>query len=381
MSSTKPAIYLGLDGIYVKETEISYIDGIHGKLYYRGYPIETLVEKSNFEEVTFLLLYGRLPKKAEFEDFKMRLRMHRNLPKEIINFMQNLPRNISPMNVLMSIVSILSAYDLDTSSQDIQSMLRVAEKIIAKIPTIVAYWYRIKNNLKIIPPNEKFDHAANFLYMVFGKKPNPYFARIMDIMLILHAEHGMNASTFANLVAASTLTDLYSAVIAGIAALKGRLHGGASTLALKTIVEIGFPEKAEKIIRQKLLRKERIFGFGHRVYKTYDPRARILKKIAKELLEKTGMKKSFETAEAIEKVVIKLLGKTKKIYTNIDFYSGLIYKALGFEPEYFPAIFTIARVVGWLAHTIEYWKRNKLIRPRAYYKGTLNKEYISLELR
>lgn len=381
MSNEKPVIHKGLDNIYVKETEISFIDGQKGKLYYRGYPIEVLAEKSHFEEVAYLLWYGWLPKKRELDAFKERLKKYRNIPDEVVNFMKALPKNVLPMDVLKAGVSILGAYDPGALAHDLDTKLSTAEKIMAKIPTIIAYWYRIKHGKEPIPPNPDLDHAANFLYMIYGKEPDELAAKVMDVALILHAEHGMNASTFANLVAASTLTDLYSATVAGIAALKGPLHGGANERALRMIMEVGSPDKAEEYIKQKLAKKERIMGFGHRVYKTFDPRAKILKKLAKELAEKAGKKQLFETAEAIERVTVSLLGETKRVYTNVDFYSGIVYHTLGIPIECFPAIFAMARVVGWTAHTIEYWAKNRLIRPRAHYKGKLDKEYIPIELR
>jgi len=256
--------------------------------------------------------------------------------------------------------------------------MRKAMMILAKAPTIVAAWHSIRNDRDPIEPTNDLDHAANFLYMLNGEKPNELFSKIMDVALILHAEHGMNASTFAALVTASTLSDIYSAVVSGISALKGPLHGGANERALRMIMEVGCPENAESYVLRKLAKKERIMGFGHRVYKAYDPRAKILKEYARMLCEKKGEMNLYETAVKIEEVVLRELSK-KRIFTNVDFFSGIVYHHLGIPSDLFTTIFAMARIVGWTGHVLEYWSENRIIRPRALYVGELDKQYLPME--
>jgi len=369
----------GLEDVYVKETEITYIDGELGRLYYRGYSIYDLAEFSNFEETSYLILYGKLPNVYEYENFVKSLRESRGISDRVKEFLKGVKKNAYPMDVLRTAVSIMGLEEnTHTYSVSEQSIIN----LISKFPTIISYYIRLRRDLEPVEPDTSLSHAANFLYMVNGTKPSEEEYRAMDVAMILHIDHEMNASTFASLVVASTLSDIYSAIIAGISALKGPLHGGANYEALKMFREIGDVENVEKYILNRLANKQRIMGFGHRVYKTYDPRARILKAYAKLLAEKKGgeIRRLYEIAEKVEEIGIKYLG-SKGIYPNVDFYSSIVFYALGFEPEFFPTVFASARVTGWIAHILEYVKDNKIIRPKAYYKGEIGRKYIPLDSR
>jgi len=369
----------GLEDVYVKETEITYIDGELGRLYYRGYSIYDLAEFSNFEETSYLILYGKLPNVYEYENFVKSLRESRGISDRVKEFLKGVKKNAYPMDVLRTAVSIMGLEEnTHTYSVSEQSIIN----LISKFPTIISHYIRLRRDLEPVEPDTSLSHAANFLYMVNGTKPSEEECRAMDVAMILHIDHEMNASTFASLVVASTLSDIYSAIIAGISALKGPLHGGANYEALKMFREIGDVENVEKYILNRLANKQRIMGFGHRVYKTYDPRARILKAYAKLLAEKKGgeIRRLYEIAEKVEEIGIKHLG-SKGIYPNVDFYSSIVFYALGFEPEFFPTVFASARVTGWIAHILEYVKDNKIIRPKAYYKGEIGRKYIPLDSR
>ncbi len=387
MASEVPPVYIGLKGIYVAKTALSYIDGERGKLIYRGYSIEDLAEHSSFEEVTYLLWFGKLPNRKELEEFKENLSKEREIPEEVVEILRKLPKSSHPMDVLKTGVAALGPFDPDLPNiwgQHIHEKraenLRIAIRILSKMPTIMAYFHRMREGKEIVHPRTDLSHAANFLYMMWGREPKDIEAKLMDVALILHADHGFNASTFACLVTASTLSDLYSAVVTGISTLKGPLHGGANEQALKMLMEIGSPDRARDYVKAKLERKERIMGFGHRVYKAYDPRARILKKYAEMLAKETGQENLFNTALEVEKVMIELLGK-KGIFPNVDFYSGQVYHMLGVPTDIFTPIFAISRTSGWIGHVFEYWEENVLIRPRALYVGPMEAKYIPLDER
>ena len=379
-----PPVYTGLKGIYAARTALSYIDGKKGRLTYKGYAIEDLAEHASFEEVTYLLWFGRLPNKRELDDFRKKLANEREVPSKILDVLEALPKSTHPIDALKVGVAALGSFDPDLPGiwgQHIhkkkEANLRIAIRILSKMPTIVAYFHRIRKGKDIVHPRKDLTHAANFLYMMWEREPKNIEAKLMDLALILHADHGLNASTFACLVTASTLSDLYSAVVTGISTLKGPLHGGANEQALKMLMEIGSPEAVREYIKQKLERKERIMGFGHRVYKAYDPRARILKKYARMLAKETGQEDLFNTAVEVERVMIEILG-TKGVFPNVDFYSGQVYYMLGMPMDVFTPIFAISRASGWIGHVLEYWEDNVLIRPRALYIGPTGERYVSL---
>ncbi len=371
----------GLEGVYVKKTRICYIDDSNGKLYYRGYDINDLVKHSTFEEVVYLIWFGKLPTKTELESFTNVLKGHRNIPEEFVKFLDSLPKKAHPIDVLRLGISILALQDTEPENRSFEANIRRAIDILAKAPTIIATWDRVRKGLEPIEPSPKLNHAANFLYMLKGEEPDSLSARIMDVILILHAEHEINPSTFTAMVIGSTLSDVYSTVIGGLCALKGPLHGGASEKALNMLLEIGDPEKAESYILDKLRRKEKIMGFGHKVYKTYDPRAKILKDYAKELSKAKGDDALLRIAEKVESIVIREIGQKKKVFPNIDFYSGIIYYLLKIPHDLSSSIFAMARIVGWIAHVMEYWETNRVIRPRALYVGELGKKYVPLNNR
>ncbi len=370
----------GLEGVVATITSICAIDGEEGKLIYRGIPIEVLAKHSNFEETAYLLWFGDLPKKDELENLKRDLIEHRQISEPIIDFIRKAPRDTHPMEILRTCVSMLGCYDPDKNDFSRGANIRKAIRITAQLPTIVAYYYRTMNNMEIIEPNPKLDHASNLYYMLKGEVPDEETARLMNVILILHMEHGMNASTFAALVIASTLSDMHSAITGAIGALRGPLHGGANERVLDMLQEIGSVENVEPYIMRALEEHRKIMGFGHRVYKAYDPRAKILKKFAEELAKKKGDNLLFPMALKIEEVMIREKGK-KGIFPNVDFYSGIVYNLLGFPKQIYTPIFAVARVVGWTAHVLEYTQANRIFRPRSIYNGPVDVEYKPIEER
>lgn len=382
MSQEKPVIHKGLEGIYVCESSISVIYGDVGKLYYRGYSIEDLAEHSCYEEVTYLLLYGKLPTRRELDDFKKTLVENRDLPDVVLDFLKKVPKNAHPMEVLRSAVSMLGHWDPEPEDNSLEALGRKAIRITAKMPCIVAAFNRFREGKEYVPPNPNLGHAANFLYMLNGKEPDEFEAKTMDVCLILYAEHGMNASAFAAIVTAATLSDMYSAIVSGIGTLRGPLHGGANEMAMREFMKVGDPSKAEEYVLEKLRKKERIMGFGHRVYKAYDPRAKIFRRYAEEMAKRKGgeIKKLYDIALKMEEVAIRELG-AKKILTNVDYWMGIPAYALGIPIDLYTPIFAISRVAGWSAHVLEYVAQNRLIRPRQYYVGPIDLEYVPIDKR
>ncbi len=313
-------IHKGLDNVYVKESKICFIDGEASKLFYRGHTIEELAENSSFEETTYLLIYGWLPTRPQLEDFKRKIESYRPLDSRVLQLIQSFPPNCDPMDALRTTVSALGLYDPQPITDNMDDRIDKGLRILAKVPTTIAAFDRIRNRKEPIAPKPGLSHAADFLYMLTGKEPDPYDAHVMDVALILHAEHEMNASTFACTVTASTLADMYSIITSGIGTLRGPLHGGANEAALKTVMEVGDPTKAEGYVTDALAQKKRIMGFGHRVYKTWDQRYVILKKIGGELASKRGQMKLFDTAVAIEMSARKHLA-WQPIFPNVDSYS------------------------------------------------------------
>ncbi len=382
----KPVINKGLEGIYVAETKLSYIDGENSRLYYVGYSIEDLAKYSTYEEVAFLLYYYRLPTKSEYELFKAVMRESREIPDEVLSIVRNMvKRKAHPMDILRTAVSSLSALDPEIDQRSREADIRKALRILSKAPSIIAAMYRFSRGLDYIEPRNDLDHAANLIYMMHGKKPSEFEAKVLDTIFILHAEHGMNASTFASLVTASTLADIYAAVVSGISALKGPLHGGAAEAAYWQYKEIGSPDNVEAWVKNALDRKRRIMGMGHRVYKSYDPRAKIMKELDREVANKFGGEAAqlYSIATKLEEVALRELSKRGKvtIQPNVDFYTPIAYTALGIPPELFTTIFAASRIVGWTAKVIEYVENNRLIRPLDYYIGELDKKYVPLDQR
>lgn len=373
-------IHKGLDNVYVKESKICFIDGEASKLFYRGYSIEDLAEHATFEETAYLLIYGWLPTKSQLAEFKGRIESYRTLDSEVSQLIRSLPIKSDPMDVLRTAVSALGLYDPQPTTDSIEGRIDKALRILAKTPAIITAFDRIRNRKEPVLPKQGLSHAADFLYMLTGKEPDPYDAHVMDVALILHAEHEMNASTFSCTVTASTLADMYSIMTSGIATLRGPLHGGANEVALQAVMEVGDPSRAEGYVVEALAQKKKIMGFGHRVYKTWDPRYVILKKLGGELAAKRNQTKLFETAVAIESSALKHLAGLP-IFPNVDSYSGIVFHILGIHTDLFTPIFAMSRIAGWTAHSIEYLKANRLIRPKALYMGKTGLPYTSIDSR
>jgi 2-methylcitrate synthase/citrate synthase II len=352
----------GLEGVVAGETAISTIEG---GLRYRGYPVPELAEHATFEDVAYLLLHGELPGKKELADFHQRVAAARRIPDALLDLYKRLPPNTSPMDALRTSVSILAHFDPDTQDSSPPANLRKAERLLAQIPVAIAAQYRISKGLGPVAARPDLGHAANALYMLSGQVPPAAHVRAFDVSLILYAEHEFNASTFTARVVCSTESDLHSAIVAAIGALKGRLHGGANEKVMDLLQQAGGPETAEKWIRDALARKEKIMGFGHRVYKAGDVRADVLKKYARQLAQETGQTRWETTAEVIEGV----LEKEKHLFPNLDWPAGRLYHAMGLEVPLYTPFFVAARVTGWCAHIIEQAAHNRIIRPRARYTG------------
>jgi 2-methylcitrate synthase len=365
--STSTPAKAGLEDVVATTSAICFIDGDRGILSYRGYDIHDLARFATFEETCYLLWHGRLPNRAELGDLQSQLAAARPLPESIIRLMKMLPPT-DGMDALRTLTSALGHYDSDASDNSQAASYRKSVRLTGQIASLVATWGRMQAGANPVAPDPAMGHAASFLYMLTGQRPNPTAIRAMDIALTLHADHELNASTFAARVAAATLTDVHSAIVAGIGTLKGPLHGGANTEVMKMLLEIGQdapPERIDAFIRGKLARKEKISGFGHRVYRTEDPRATHLRRMSKELGEKAGNTRWFDMSERIESIV----RSEKKLYPNVDFYSASTYYTMGIAIDLYTPIFAVSRISGWTAHVLEQYANNRLIRPRADYTG------------
>jgi 2-methylcitrate synthase len=367
----------GLEGVVVARSRLCSIDGQNGVLVYGGYDVNDLAEHSSYEEVCFLILRGHLPTAQELADFTASLAEHRELSDETAQVVDMLADHAEPMEMLRTAVSSDSFDDPDKNSNDEAANFAKATRLIAKMPTMVARYDRRKRGLDPVPSDPLLGHAANFLTMLSGRQPKESAAKTFDVALILHADHEMNASTFTARVIASTLSDMHSAITGAIGALKGPLHGGANEQVMKLLLEIGSDRRVEQEIRERLARRERIMGFGHRVYKTYDPRAVILKRFSKQLALESDEPHWYAMSEHIEKAVI----EEKGLYPNVDFYSASTYHYLGIETGLFTPIFAMSRVVGWAAHVIEQHSDNRLIRPSSEYVGPPVRAYVPVEAR
>lgn len=381
MQQQPPQFARGLEGVIAAETKIGFVDGTLGRLVYRGYDITTLVEKSNFEEVSYLLLYGKLPNKTEYANFTSKLKKLRILNNDDYNLIRQIAGTAHPMSSLRTVVSYVGGKDSRSVEPNVAEQEELGLDLIAKMPTIVGAIHRIHEGQEIVKPDDTLSYSSDFFNQSLGRKPSPVEAKMLDAALILHADHGMNASTFSSMLTISTLSDMYSAVTSAIGTLKGPLHGGANERALALIQKVRVPENAEKVIGEMITNKEKIMGFGHRVYKVYDPRAKILKQYADEVTKQHGTQKLFEAANKIEEVMISKLG-SKGIFPNVDFYSGLLYHSIGFDPEIFTPIFAVSRTSGWVARSLEYVKDNRLFRPKATYTGETGPlDYVAMDER
>ncbi|MBN1963014.1 MAG: citrate synthase [Anaerolineae bacterium] len=372
----------GMEGVIARETTKSYVNGEEGKLYYNGYSINDLAEHSTFEEVTFVLLYDRMPTEEELRVFNHRLVQYREIPEPVYDLIKSRAQGYHafPMAILRTAVSMTAGFDEAAEEDTPAAHEREAIKLTSRMATIAAAIGRARQGLTPIQPRPDLSHAANFLYMLFGEEPDELMTKIMDVILITHADHGCNASTFAALVVTSTMADMYSTVTAGISALKGPLHGGANQRVMEMLKEIGSPDKAEAWITKALARKRKIMGFGHRVYKAMDPRAVILKEYAQQITARAGTGDWLQIAEIIEKTMIEKVGG-KGIWPNVDFFSGVVMSSMGIDPELFTVIFAVSRVSGWVAHALEQRNDNRIFRPRFVYVGPATQEYVPLDER
>jgi len=367
----------GLEGVVAASSAICFIDGLRGRMLYRGYDIHDLAAHSTFEETAWLLWHGALPGPGRLAELKERLIAGRTLRDEVLDLLRTIPHATAPMDVLRSVVSCLSAYDPDVANHSREANLRKAVRLTAQLPTVTAAWHRIANRRDVIDPNPELGHAENFLYMLGGALPDPAHGKAFDTALILHADHELNASTFAARVTAATLSDMHSAVTSAIGTLKGPLHGGANKDVMDMLHEIGEISSAETYVREKLAAKEKIPGFGHRVYKTEDPRATRLRRLSEELGRKSGDLKWYEMSRVIEKTMM----DRKGIACNVDFYSGSVYATMGIPAGLFTPVFACSRVAGWTAHLLEQYADNRIIRPVGEYTGPTEASYVPMESR
>ncbi|NND71139.1 MAG: citrate synthase [Rhodothermales bacterium] len=356
----------GLEGIVALDSSLSFIDGSKGELIYVGYEIDDLARNTSFEEVGFLLWNGRLPDKAELANLNESLCAERILPPMVLDILKSCPEDANPMAALRTCVSALAHFDAEADDKSPEANYRKAIRLTARIPTIIAAFDRVRKGLEPIEPLRTGSTAFNFLYMLNGEEPGQAAERTFDACLVLHAEHGLNASTFTGRVIGSTLSDMYSSIVGAIGALKGPLHGGANIEVMKTLLEIDRSGvDPANVVRDKLAASERIMGFGHRVYKTLDPRASILRDMVEAVSDEKGSRKWYDMSIAMMEV----MEREKRLYPNVDFFSASVYYMLGIDIDLFTPIFAMSRITGWTAHLLEQWKANRLIRPRAEYVG------------
>ena len=373
----KPAFVKGLDGIIAAQTALSSVDGQNGVLTYRGINIHELAEKACYEEVVYLLWYGKLPNRKELADLEARLAAQRAVPDQILNILRATPDNAVPMVVLRNAVSALAMFDPDAEDISPEATRRKAERLTAQMGTIMTAYHRIRNRLEPIEPDPRLGHTPNLLYMLTGDQPDPLNVRALDLYQVLLAEHGMNASTFTARVVASTQADLHSAVSGALGSLKGPLHGGAAEATMQTLFEIGEPEKADAFVDHAFKTKRKIMGIGHRIYKTGDPRAVHLQKWSQTLGERRGELEWFYILKEVEQAV----QKYRQLYPNVDFFSSTMLYYIGIPVDQFTPMFAASRIAGWSAHVIEQYADNVLIRPQSEFIGPTEQHYIPIDER
>jgi citrate synthase len=365
MSNPSESVSKGLDGIIAAKTRLSDVRGEAGELIYAGYDINELAGKVTFEEVIHLLHWNHLPNKKELAELRATLAAERDLPKGVVDILCLVPKDTPPMDIIRTAVSATGCFDPQRDDSSYDDLRRKAMKLIAQIPMITAYFHRIRQGKELLPPNPKLGEAANFLYMMDGELPSQEKINTIDLCYILHADHGMNASTFSARVTMATMSDMYSAITSAIGTLKGPLHGGANEGVIKMLKEIGSLEKVDAYIEECLAQKKKIMGIGHRVYKTLDPRAPHLKRMAQILSSKLGEPKWIQMSERIAEIML----QKKNLHANVDFYSATVYYSLGVPTDLFTPVFAIARTAGWTAHLLEQVADNRLIRPQSLYIG------------
>ncbi len=370
-------IKAGLKDVVIAQSTISFIDGDKGELVYAGINIHELAENSNFEEVTFLLLNRKLPTQDQLAKLDTLLRKHRKVPEDVLTVLKTLPKTTEPMDALRTGVSALGSLEESPNDHSEEKNFERVLKLVAQMSTLVAAIQRIRSGQEIIGPREDLSHAENFLYMMSGKEPDATSVKALDIALILHADHGFNASTFAARVTTSTLSDIYSAATSAIGTLKGPLHGGANQRVMEMLLDIGVDGDPLTYIKQALEQGKKIMGFGHRVYHTEDPRATHLRKMSEQACRATGNIRWFEMSRQIELFI----NKEKNLNANVDFYSASVYYSLGIPTDLFTLIFAMSRMAGWGAHILEQLENNRLIRPREEYVGPRDVHWVSLDKR
>lgn len=376
--SGSSAAAAGLRGVVAAQSKIGDVNGEQGILIYQGYNIHDLAEHATFEEVVYLLWHGELPTQAQLDELKAEISANYEVPAEIVAAMQYMPKDADPMDVLRTCVSALGFYDKETSHKtDRDNAVKAAVKLTGQMGTITAAWERIRTGKDVIRPDKSLGIAENFLYMLRGEKADEDEARMMDVCLILHADHELNASTFTTRVVAGTLADMYGCVTAGIAALAGPLHGGANTAVMKMLLEIGDLDKVDAWLEKALADHRKIMGIGHAVYKTEDPRATWLRRYSKHMGEKKGEMKWFDMSQRVEKLML----EKKGMHPNVDFYSASTYYLMGIPLDLYTPIFAVSRISGWTGHILEQYDNNKLIRPRAEYIGERDRKYVALHER
>lgn len=376
-------IYRGLEGVYVDTTEICNIDGQKGELIYRGYDIRELADKVSFEEVIYLLWHDDLPDQQALDEFKDELSARFTVNNKVFEVLKQLPKDIHTMHAIRTAVSMLAAFDEQADDVSLDNVRRIGRRLTAKFPTITAALQRIRNGQEPIAPDPDLSIAGNFLYMLSGEKPTEAATRVMDVALVLHAEHGSNASTFTARTTASSLTDVYSAITAAVGSLKGPLHGGANAAVMRSLEKIGSVENVEQFVLDTLQDpKGRVMGFGHRVYRVLDPRAVILKHVSEQLAEESGDSKWFEMSLEMERVMDREMDKKgKQVKPNVDFFSASVYRMLGFPVDMYTPIFAVSRVSGWVAHLLEQYADNRLMRPRLVYEGPTGRTFKPIDER
>jgi 2-methylcitrate synthase len=367
----------GLREVVAAQTKLSDIDGQAGRLWYVGYDIRDLAGRTSYEEVVHLLHELRLPTQPELDALIDFMVEEREVSKFLVDLMPTLAQQTSPMSMLRTTVSAASTYDPDGWDDSAEADHRKALRLISKTPTLLAMYHRMRTGQELVPPNPKLPHAANFLHMLLGLEVSQEDAEAIDTTFVLYADHTMNASTFAARIVASTLADMFSAITAAIAALKGPLHGGANEESMKMLEEVGSPDRAEAYVRARLERHEKVMGFGHAVYKTMDPRATVLKRLSKETGERHGDTSWYEISEAIERTV----AEQKGLYPNVDFYAASVYHTLGIPTDLMTPIFAIARMAGWTAHVREQYADNRVIRPGSEYVGPRDRTWVPIDER
>ena len=377
MSSPGNQFSKGLEGVVAAQTGLSLVDGENGRLSYLGIPIQELIAQSTFEEVVFLLFFRKLPNSKELESLSKELANLRALPDEILNFLNEFPRSAHPMAMLRTMASALGLFDPQADANSKEANLQKAKRLVAVLPTITAAFHRVRSKQKIVHPKKVLSLAENFLLMLHGKPSPPAHVKALDQYLIMLADHGLNASTFAARVTIATQSDIYSAVTSAIGTLKGDLHGSANQRAMEMFLQVGSPEKAQSYVRSLFEQKKKVMGFGHRIYKNQDPRAPQFREIAEKLTKGTESEKWFQVAVEIEKAV----QKEKPIPPNVDFYSSIVLYAIGIPVDFFTTIFAMSRVAGWTAHVLEQLEDNRLIRPEADYTGPQDQPYIPISKR